>query len=49
MRRIGVRNERNIICINNFICCGQGISKTKGDRLILLDEVLLVHTDENID
>ena len=31
------------------ICCGQGISKTKGDRLILLDEVLLVHTDENID
>ena len=22
------------------ICCGQGISKTKGDRLILLDEEL---------
>lgn len=67
MRRIGARNERNIRCINNFICCVrnifaiaifvfgiticcvQSVSKTKEDRLILLDEVMLVHTDENID
>lgn len=31
------------------ICCVQSVSKTKEDRLILLDEVLLVHTDEDID
>lgn len=31
------------------IYCEQGVSKTKKDRLILLDEVLLVHTDEDID
>ena len=49
MRRTGARNERNIRWINNFICCVQSVSKTKEDRLILLDEVMLVHTDENID
>ena len=31
------------------ICYVQSVSKTKEDRLILLDEVMLVHTDENID